>query len=171
MTDFEKLKETLLRYLEENKIPFSHVSDETMKDRAVAKFSLDLGSTACILCGPFQDRAKELICIAHEAGHVMIHKKMDKDETRNYVCTMFAANKIGVEKIAPAAQAFVLEIEAEASAKGLDILKRIGIGDGDLGIVKEMMSRWYATYERLCRKDIVNKVREKIMQHKNPALL
>jgi hypothetical protein len=168
---WEKLKETLLRYLEENNIPFSHVPDDSMQDRAVAKFSLDLESPACILCGLFQDRAKELISIAHEAGHVMIHKEMDMEKTRNYVCTMFAANKVGVEKIAPSAQAFILEIEAEASAKGLDILKRIGIGDGDLGIVKEMMSRWYATYESLCQKDIVNRVREKIIQRKNAAFL
>ncbi len=171
MKDFKKLKQTLFRYLNENKIPFSRVSDDSMEDRAVAKFSFDLGSPACILSGPFRDGAKELTSIAHEAGHVIIHNSMNREETRNYVCTMFAANKMGVGKIAPFAQAFILEIEATASAKGLDILQNIGIGDRDLRIVKALMSRWYATYEKQCQGDVVKTAWKKIIEKKNPVFI
>lgn len=169
MKDDNTLRATLLRYLKKNKIRITRVSDGSMQDRAVAKFSFDLACPASILCGSFQDRTKELISIAHEAGHVMIHKKMSREEIRNYICTMFAANKLGVEKIAPSAQASILEIEAEASAKGLEILQKIGIGDGDLWIVKEMMSRWYGSYEKRCEEDVVKTAREKIMKGKNPV--
>lgn len=171
MKDLKKLKKTLFRYLKENEIQFSQIFDDSMQNRAVAKFSFDLGSPACILCGPFRDEAKELTSIAHEAGHVVVHKKMTREELRNYVCTMFAANKLGVGKIAPLAQSFILETEAKASAKGLDILQKIGIGDGDLRIVKEMMSQWYATYEKQCQDDVVKMAREKIIQDKNPAFV
>jgi hypothetical protein len=96
---------------------------------------------------------------------------MTRAELREYVCTMFAANKLGVGNIAPPAQAFILEIEAQASAKGLDILQKIGIGDGDRRIVKEMMSRWYETYEKQCQNDVVKKAREMIIRDKNPAFI
>ncbi len=171
MKDYGKQRETLLRYLEENEILITLVSDASMKDKAVAKFSFDLGSPACILCGSFRDRAKELISIAHEAGHVMIHKKMNREEIRSYVCTMFAANKMGVGKIAPSAQASILEIEAEASANGLDILQKIGFEDGDLRLVKEVLSRWYASYEKQCPDDVVKMAREKIVGNKNPVFV
>jgi len=171
MKDLKKLKKTLFRYLKENEIQFSQILDNSMQNRAVAKFSFDLGSPACILCGPFRDEAKELTSIAHEAGHVVIHNKMTREELRNYVCTMFAANKLGVGKIAPLAQAFILETEATASAKGLDILQKIGVEDGDLRTVKEMMSQWYATYEKQCQDDVVKNAREKIIQDKNPAFV
>ena len=163
--------QTLLDYLDEANILFSRVSRDSMGDKAVAKFTFDLASPACILCGNFQDRIKELTSIAHEAGHVMIHRSMNREETRNYVCTMFAVNKMGVGRIAPTAQEYILEVEAEASAKGLAILKKIGVNNGELEAAKEMMSRWYASYENQCRKDVVKKVREKIMNDKNPALV
>ena len=166
MKNFERLKEVLFCYLMENEIPFSRISDDSMKERAVVKFSFDPGSPACILCGSFRDGARELTSIAHEAGHVMIQKKMNREETRNYVCTMFAANKMGVGRIAPFAQAVILEIEAKASAKGLDILQKVGIKDGDLRFVKEMMSRWYATYEKQCRDDVVKEARKRVLEEK-----
>ncbi len=165
-----KLK-ALLEYLNEADILFSRVTEASMKDRAVAKFTFELGSPASILCGRFQDRTIELTSIAHEAGHVMIHRKMNREETRNYVCTMFAANKMGINKIAPTAQESVLEIEAEASARGVDILTKVGIEQGELGLVKEILSRWYASYENQCREDVVKKVRAQIIQDKNPAIL
>ena len=163
--------QVLLNYLDEANILFSRVSDDSMSDKAVAKFTFDLASPACILCGNFQDRIRELTSIAHEAGHVVIHRNMNREETRNYVCTMFAVNKMGVGRIALTAQEYILEVEAEASAKGLAILKKIGINDGELEAVKDMMSSWYASYENECRKDVVKKVREKIVNDKNPALL
>jgi hypothetical protein len=162
--------QALLDYLNEVGILFSRVFDESMRDKAVAKFTFDLASPACILFGDFQDEMRELTSIAHEAGHVMIHEKMNREETRNYICTMFAANKMGVGKIAPAAQEYVLRVEAEASAKGLAILQKVGINDGELQAVKNMMSRWYGSYENQCSEDAVKKVREKIMNDKNPAL-
>ena len=163
--------QVLLDYLDEANILFSRVSDDSMSDKAVAKFTFDLASPACILCGNFQDRIRELTSIAHEAGHVVIHRNMNREETRNYVCTMFAVNKMGVGRIALTAQEYILEVEAEASAKGLAILKKIGIDDGELEAVKDMMSRWYASYENECRKDVVKKVREKIVNDKNPTLV
>ncbi len=164
-----KLQE-LLKYLDEADILFSRVPEDSMKNRAVAKFTFELGFPASILCGQFQDRTIELTSIAHEAGHVIIHRKMNREETRNYVCTMFAANKMGVNKIAPAAQECVLEVEAEASARGMDILKKVGIKQGELRLVKEIMSRWYESYEKQCLEGVVKKVRAQIIQNKNPAL-
>jgi hypothetical protein len=169
--NIERLKEVLFCYLMENEIPFSRSYDDSMKERAVAKFSFDPGSPASILCGSFRDGAKELISIAHEAGHVMVHKKMNREENRNFVCTMFAANKMGVRRIAPFAQAIILETEAKASAKGLDILQRIGIEDGDLRIVKEMMSRWYTTYEKQCQDNVVKEIRKRVLKEKNPVFV
>ncbi len=163
-----KLSE-LLDYLDKADIRFTRVSDRSMKNRAVAKFTFELGMPASILCGRFQDKTVELTSIAHEAGHVMIHRKMNRDETRNYVCTMFAANKMGVNKIAPAAQESILEIEAEASRRGLDILKKVGPEHGEHGRVKTIMSRWYASYENQCREEVVKKVRAQMVQDKNPA--
>ena len=163
--------QALLDYLYEANILFSRVSGDSMSDKAVAKFTFDLTSPACILCGNFQDRIKELASIAHEAGHVVIYRNMNREETRNYVCTIFAANKMGVGRIASTAQEYILEVEAEASAKGLAILRKIGIDDGKLEAAKDMMSGWYASYENQCRKDVVKKVREKIINDKNPALI
>ncbi len=163
-----KLKE-LLEYLDEANILFSRVSEDSMKDKAVAKFTFELSSPASILCGSFQDRTVELTSIAHEAGHVMIHRKMNREATRNYVCIMFAANKMGVSKIAPIAQEFILEVEAEASARGVGILTKVGIEQGELRPVKKIMSRWYASYENQCRENVVKKVRAQIIQGKNPA--
>ncbi len=163
--------QALLDHLDETDILFSRVSDDSMSDKAVAKFTFDLASPACILCGNFRDRIKELASIAHEAGHVVIHRNMNREETRNYVCTMFAVNKMGVSRIASTAQEYILEVEAEASAKGLAILKKIGIDDGELEAVKDMMSGWYPSYENECRKDVVKKVREKIVNDKNPAIV
>ena len=75
----------------------------------------------------------------------------------------------GAGRIASIAQEYILQVEAEASAKGLAILKEIGIHDGELHVVKEMMSRWYVSYENQCSEDVVKKVREKIVNDKNPA--
>ncbi len=147
----------------------TRVSRDSMKDKAIAEFSFDLSAPACILCGHFQDKTKELISIAHEAGHVMVYKKMNREKTRDYLCTMFAANKMGVNKISQSGQEVILEVEAEASATGLDILKEIGLEDGDLRFVKKMMSQWYATYEESCREDVAKKVREKLINDKNPS--
>ena len=77
--------QALLNYLDEVNILFTRVSDESMRDKAVAKFTFDLASPACILCGDFQDGMRELTSIAHEAGHVMIHQNMNREETRNYI--------------------------------------------------------------------------------------
>ncbi|RLC31745.1 MAG: hypothetical protein DRH37_02365 [Deltaproteobacteria bacterium] len=167
----EKLKKALLDHLKDAGIAFSQVQDESMRERAVAKFSFDPGTPACILCGTFTDRVKELICIAHEAGHVMVHKEMNREETRNYICTMFAANKMGLGKIAPFAQAFVLETEARSSARGMALLRKIGIADGDLSTVRKLMSQWYASYEKQCEEAIVKNVRKKIMLDRNPAIV
>ncbi len=170
MIDSQKKLQALLGFLKKDGILFSRVSEDSMKDRAVAKFSFNPEDSACILYGSFQDRLKELTYIAHEAGHILTYKKMNREETRNYLCTMFAANKMGLEKIASGAQRFILEVEAEASARGLAILREIGVGDGDLTSVKQMMSQWYATYEKRCQKDVVKEVRKRILEGKTLCL-
>ena len=163
--------QSLLDYLGTDQILFSRVDGDSMRDRAVARFTFDLGLPASILCGHFQDGINELVAIAHEAGHVMIHRNMDREEKRDYVCTMFAVNKMGVNQIGQAAQEHVLTLEAEASAKGLEILKNIGLKHEDLDKVKELMSKWYATYENQCLENVVLKVREQIEKEGNPALI
>jgi hypothetical protein len=39
--------------------------------------------------------------------------------------------------------------------KGIRILKETGVDNEDLRIVKELMSKWYASYENLCQKEVV----------------
>ncbi len=41
----------------------------------------------------------------------------------------------------------------------------------DLKIVKELMSKWYASYEKLCQIEMVKKVRGKIIENKSTAFL
>jgi hypothetical protein len=171
MIDSQTILRVLLNYLEESEVLFTRVSSDSMKDKAVAEFSFDLSAPACIMCGHFQDKTKELISIAHEFGHVMIYKKMNREKTRDYLCTMFAANKMGANKISLSGQEVILEVEAEASVNALDILKDIGLEDGDLSAVKKMMSLWYATYEKSCWKDVAKKVREKLIKDKNYSFL
>jgi len=167
----QKILRSLLNYLKESGIQFSRVSSDKMNDRAVAEFSFDLQNPPCILCGPFQDKTKEIISIAHEAGHVMIYRKMNREQVRAYLCAMFAAHGIGLAGISPAGQKFILLVEAEASAKGSAILKEVGVTHEDLVTVKKLMARWYATYERLCRKDVVIKMREKNLNNEDTAFV
>ena len=44
---------SLLAYLDQENIGFARVYEDELKDKAVVKFSLDLGLTPQILCGPF----------------------------------------------------------------------------------------------------------------------
>lgn len=172
MVETIRLKiQALLDYLDGAEILISRTDGGSMSDRAVARFTFDLGLPATILCGHFQERIKELVAIAHEAGHVLIYRKMNREEKRNYVCTMFAVNKMGVNRIAPSAQEHILTLEAEASAKGLDILKSIGLKDGELDDARALMSRWYSSYENQCLDDVVIKVREQMSKEGNPALI
>lgn len=48
-------------------------------------------------------------------------------------------------------------VEAEASVKGMGILKQIGVDSEYLGFSKVLMSQWYLTYEKLCQKGVVRK--------------
>ena len=161
----------LLGHLKDIGIMLVRVNDNSMTNKALAKFSFDLGSPASIICGHFNDGLKELTSIAHEAGHVLIHKKMNRDETRDYVCIMFVVNKLGVDKVSPAAQEIILKVEAEASKKGLQILKNIGVQDGDLLTVRQMMKKWYASYEAMCQEEAVNRAWKNISRENNPVFL
>ncbi len=76
MKNIDRLRQSLLSYLEERGIQSLHVSRSDMKGKAVVKFHFDLKTIPCILYGPFQDRTIEIVSIAHESGHVMIYKKM-----------------------------------------------------------------------------------------------
>ncbi|SPD73343.1 hypothetical protein PITCH_A1800029 [uncultured Desulfobacterium sp.] len=160
---------SLLGHLKDIGIILLRVDDNSMMNKALAKFSFDLSSTASIVCGDFNDGLKELTSIAHEAGHVLIHKKMSRDETRDYVCIMFVINKLGVDKISPEAQEFILKVEAEASRKGFQLLTNIGVQDGELLTIKQMMKRWYASYECMCHEKAVSGAREKILTDNNPV--
>jgi hypothetical protein len=144
MKNSQKILQSLLNYLREIGIQFSWVSDDGMKDKAVTSFSLDLKTSPCILCGTFSDQTREIISIAHE---------------------------IGLNKISPAGQESMLTVEIKASVKGLDILNKIVLTNEELNLAKKSMSQWYSTYEKLCEKDLVTKVRETIMKHKDAAFL
>jgi hypothetical protein len=171
MENTQGLRQSLFSYLTEKGIQFSRVISDGMIEKAVAKFSFDSRVTPCILYGPFQDKRKEIISIAHEAGHVTIYKKMSKEKVRTYLCSMFAAYGIGLSKISSTGQEFILTVEAEASIDGLFILKEVGVVHNDLKMVAKLMNQWYATYEALCQKDVVKKVREKIIKERNAAFL
>jgi hypothetical protein len=49
--------------------------------------------------------------------------------------------------------------EAGASSNGFNILKEIGSASNDLTRVMKLMPQWYATYEALCQKNVVTKVK------------
>jgi transcription elongation factor GreA-like protein len=171
MKNSQKILKSLLNYLRETGIHFSWVSDDGMKDKAVTSFSLDLKISPCILCGTFSDQTREIISIAHEAGHILAYQEMDREESRTYLCSTFAGHRIGLNKISPAGQESMLTVEIKASVKGLDILNKIVLTNEELNLAKKSMSQWYSTYEKLCEKDVVTKVRETIMKHKYAAFL
>jgi len=171
MKNVQRLRESLLSYLSEKGIQISQVSKDELKGKAVVEFSFNLGVPPSILWGVFKDKTREIISVAHEAGHVMAYQRMNREEARTYLCSMFAAHGIGLEKISPSGQEFILGIEADASACGIRILKETGVDDEDLKTVKELMSEWYASYEKLCQKEVVKKVREKIIENKNTTFL
>jgi hypothetical protein len=171
MKNAQRVRESLLGYLAEKGIQFSQVSRDELQGKAVVEFAFNLGVPPSILWGSFRDKTREIISVAHEAGHVMLYKKMNRDEARTYLCTMFASHGIGLDKISPTGQEFILGVEAEASANGIRILKETGVDEEDLRTVKELMSKWYASYEKLCQKEVVKKVREKIIENKDTTFL
>jgi len=141
MNNIDRLHHLLLSYLEEEGIRLLQVSKDHMKGKAVVKFHFGLKTAPCILCGPFQDRAREIVCIAHESGHVMTYKEMSREESRTYLCTMFAAHGIGLDKISPNGQEFILGVEARASVSGFNILKEIGVAPHDLKRVTKLLAQ------------------------------
>jgi hypothetical protein len=50
-------------------------------------------------------------------------------------------------------------------------LKKIGMKDDGLLTAAGLMTRWYGSYEILCQLDVVQKVREKIMEDSEKAFL
>lgn len=123
---------SLLSYLSEKCIQFSQVSKDELKDKAVVEFSFNLGVPLSILWGVFKDKTREIISVAHEAGHVMEYQRMNREKARTYLCTMFAAHGIRLEKISPSGQEFILGIEGDASANGIRILKETGVDFEDV---------------------------------------
>lgn len=171
MKRVQKVRESLLSYLSQREIPYSQVSRDELRDKAVVEFSFNLGASPSILWGPFQDEIREIASVAHEAGHVILYKEMNREEMRTYLCTMFAAQGIGLDKISPTGQEFILSIEADASAKGFGILKETGATHEDLGAVKRLLSKFYTSYEKLCHEYVATKVRGKIIEDENTAFL
>lgn len=171
MKNPQKILQALLSCLEELRIRYYWISDDGMKDKAVAAFSLDLHGHPCILCGTFSDPTREIISIVHEAGHVMIYRELDREESRAYICSIFAAQGIGINRISPDGQECILMIEARASVKGLDLLNRMALSDEELEIVKRSLSKWYTSYEKHCHEEVVRKVRERIMKNGDALFL
>ncbi len=171
MTDPERQRRLLLRHLKEQGIRFSRVSSDKLNEKAVVEFSLNHGISPCILCGPIKDGVREITSIAHEAGHVLAYNEMSREDARLYLCSMFASHKMGLSKLSPLAQGFVLKVESEASANGLYLLRAIGVNEEDLTIVKKLMSRWYASYEKLCHEDVIKKIRKEIIKDKKAEFL
>ncbi len=171
MKNAGKFQHLLFNYLTTKGILFSKVANVNMINRAMAKFSFDLKINPCILYGLFQDKSREIISIAHEAGHVVVYRKMSKEKVRNYLCSMYAASGIGLNSISPTGQEVILHIEARASIAGFFVLREIGVDKNDYNIITQLMSEWYATYEELCREEVVKKVRLKISKNKNASFL
>lgn len=171
MKNVQRVRDSLLKHLSDNGIQFSQISRDELKGKAVVEFAFNLGVPPSILWGTFKDVIKEVISVAHEAGHVTVYNKMSRQDAVNYLCTMFAAHGIGLEKISLIGQECILDVEAEASATGIRILMETGVDNEDLEIVKAMMSEWYAGYEKLCHKEVVKKVREKMLESENMAFL
>ncbi|MBW2338922.1 MAG: hypothetical protein JRF50_01040 [Deltaproteobacteria bacterium] len=67
-----------------------------------------------VFCGTFGDQTREIISIAHEAGHILTYQEMDREESRTYLCSTFAAHGIGLNKISPAGQESMLTVEIKA---------------------------------------------------------
>jgi hypothetical protein len=84
---------------------------------------------------------------------------------------MFAAHGIGLDKISPNGQEFILGVEARASVSGFNILKEIGVAPHDLKRVTKLLAQWFATYEALCQKNVVKKFRDGIINDKSAAFL
>jgi hypothetical protein len=164
MKDVHKIRRSLFNYLAAERIQFLSIVSEGMEDKAVAKFTFDQRTSPCILSGPFKDKEKEIISIAHEAGHVLRYNQMNKEETLTYLCTMFVANGIGLNNISQAGQECILSVEAGASIDGFLILKKIGVNYNDLEIVTKLLAGWYATYEACCKKNAVQKIRKEIIK-------
>ena len=171
MKNSQKILRSLINYLKESGIRFSRVSRDGLKDKAAAEFFLDLRASPGVISGSFRDRRKEIISIAHEAGHIIAYRKMNREESLNYLCAIFAAQGIGLGRISPTGQELVLFMEATASVRGIGILRQMNIDSAELEIVKGLLSDWYGTYEKLCRKEVIKKVREEIIEDKNTAFL
>jgi hypothetical protein len=169
--DIDKICRSLISYLDEKGIQFSRVSREELEEKAVAEFSFDMRVPPSILCGQFKDSIKEIISIAHEVGHVMTYKKMSRDKARIYLCSMFAAHGIGLDEISASGREFILQVEADASAQGLVLLKGMGLDGGDLEVVAKLLAQWFSTYEEACNEEVVKKVRERIISYETTAWL
>lgn len=163
MDNLNQLRQSLMEYLRTNHISFCHTLDDGMKDRAVVEFSFDFEKKPCIHFGSFDDKVREVVSIAHEAGHVIIYQKMKTEEVMNYLCTMFASQWIGLNNVSSSGQECMLMVEARASEQGLSVLDEIGMLDNDLKKVAEIMKKWYRTYETLCLKKVVEKVRMHVL--------
>lgn len=171
MRDTLTLRESLLKYLTDKGIRYSLDPGGRMKEKAVVEFPFDLEKIPVIRCGPFEDRSREIISIAHEAGHVLIYKGMNRDEARTYLCTMFAMHGIGLPEISSSGQEFILNVEAGASSNGFTILKEIGVVPTGMKSVKALMAKWYASYEALCDKKVVERVRDRIRADETASFL
>lgn len=164
INEVSSIRQSLLEYLDRKGILFCFVGNDDMKEKAVVKFAFDLRANPCILYGSYHNRNKEIITIAHEAGHIILYKDMNREEARTYLCAMFASHGVGLSKISAAGQECILLAEAGASMNGYNILKEIGMMAEDLEKVTTIMAKWYTTYENLCKRKVIMKVREKILK-------
>ncbi|MDY7035669.1 MAG: hypothetical protein SV375_05835 [Thermodesulfobacteriota bacterium] len=164
INEVSSIRQSLLDYLYRKGILSFFDPSDDMKEKAVVKFAFDVRANPCILYGSYHNRSKEVITIAHEAGHITLYKEMTREETRTYLCSMFASQGVGLSNISAAGQECILLAEAGASMNGYNILKEIGMRAEDLEKVTTMMTKWYTTYESLCKKKVVMKVREKILK-------
>lgn len=161
----------LYEHLREEQIEFYRTGSEFLKNRAVVEFRFDLRSVPFILIGDFADTERELVCVAHEAGHILVFREMDRNLARDYLCAIFALQYIGLGKISDSGQELVLNVEAQASTRGFSILQHIGINREESVEVANIFSVWYRSYESLCKREPVNKIRKKIYSIPEMAFL
>jgi hypothetical protein len=62
MKNAQRIRESLLGYLEEEGVQFSQVSRDELQGKAVVEFAFNLGVPPSILWGSFRDKIREIIC-------------------------------------------------------------------------------------------------------------
>jgi hypothetical protein len=156
--ELAELKEELLGYMKKEEIVFQQVDDGRMEGISYGRLSLDASQPSVVIFGQFDDPCWEVVTIAHEVGHILNFREMERDEARDFFCTMLVAPSLGLGRISGGGQRLTLHSEVLASLKGLEVLKKIGISDEGLEGAWAMMTRLSESYWSKCERAVVDEV-------------